>query len=109
PGGHGESDALGQRPPSGDADEDMPADEHDGTRRSRRSAKRSGTSRARSTGAERRRRPRKGVIIAVSLVLVVALAAGGYVGRGYLFPPDYEGQGSGSVRIKVEQGASGSG
>ncbi|MFC4562618.1 endolytic transglycosylase MltG [Nocardiopsis mangrovi] len=60
-------------------------------------------SRRRGRTAER---GKKGVAIVVA-VAVVAVAGGGYAGSRYLFPPDFDGEGSGEVEVTVEDGASG--
>ncbi|GAA1775774.1 endolytic transglycosylase MltG [Streptomonospora arabica] len=88
-----------------------PSDGEDGDpgRRPRRGARADGgRGRTRRPGKQRKRRSRKGPVILLCVVLVAVLGAGGYVGRAYVFPPDYEGKGSGSVRIEVAEGSSGS-
>ncbi|MFB9800003.1 endolytic transglycosylase MltG, partial [Streptomonospora salina] len=62
----------------------------------------------RPRAAKKRTRRRTFPVVLVCVVLVAGLAGGGYLGRTYLFPPDYEGEGSGGVRITVAEGASGS-
>ncbi|QBI55097.1 endolytic transglycosylase MltG [Streptomonospora litoralis] len=109
-------DRTGFTDPAYGDEDDAPEDDggrRGGRRRARRSAERSGSSRSRggkagSARRERGRGPRKALIAALAVALVALLATGGYVGRGYLFPPDYEGRGSGDVQVTVEEGATGS-
>ncbi|MDT0303293.1 endolytic transglycosylase MltG [Streptomonospora wellingtoniae] len=92
-----------------DSPEPSDGDDGDDGRRPRRGA-RAGGGRGRKgrPAKQRNRRSRKGPVILLCVVLVAVLGAGGYVGRAYVFPPDYEGKGSGSVRVEVAEGSSGS-
>ncbi|MUL42785.1 endolytic transglycosylase MltG [Streptomonospora sp. PA3] len=95
-------------------DDDPVRSEAPGRRRPRRASgggrDRRGRARGGAARAARGRGgpSRKTLIIVLSVALVAALAAGGYVGRAYVFPPDYEGQGSGSVEFTVAEGSSAS-
>ncbi|GAB3450924.1 hypothetical protein GCM10027570_26500 [Streptomonospora sediminis] len=98
----------------GDEDDDGRGGSGRRSRRSRRAEHGSSRSRGRSQRSARKQRgrergPRKGPVIVLVVVLVAVLGTGGYFGWGYLFPPDYEGQGSGEVEFVVEQGATGTG
>ncbi|MFC3995767.1 endolytic transglycosylase MltG, partial [Nocardiopsis sediminis] len=57
-------------------------------------------------GNQKGKKSKKGIAIVVA-VAVVAVAGGGYVTRQYLFPPDFDGEGSGEVEVTVDEGASG--
>ncbi|NYI98828.1 UPF0755 protein [Streptomonospora nanhaiensis] len=103
--------------PADDEDDDRPRRSRRGGRRAARAGSAPdpdgetpapGGRRAARRARTARSRPRKGVTVVVALALVTGVGAGGFaLGRTYLFPPDYEGEGSGSVEIVVEEGATG--
>ncbi|WP_046470236.1 endolytic transglycosylase MltG [Allosalinactinospora lopnorensis] len=56
---------------------------------------------------ERKLRRTKMAMAATAGVLALALVAGGIVLRSYVFPPDYDGEGSGEVEIAIQDGQTG--
>ncbi|WP_040275638.1 endolytic transglycosylase MltG [Streptomonospora alba] len=102
-----ESDAPGYAFHNEDGTEDDdsgPAEE-----RSRRRGDPGGRGRGRQARpAKKRTRRRRLPIVLICLALVALLTGGGYLGRIYVFPPDYDGQGSGNVEVIVAEGSSGS-
>ncbi|MFD0804133.1 endolytic transglycosylase MltG, partial [Streptomonospora algeriensis] len=74
----------------------------------RRSGRDGGRARGRQAQPAKGRKRGKLPVVLVCLVVVAGLAGGGYLGRIYVFPPDYEGRGSGTVEITVAEGSSGS-
>ena len=59
-------------------------------------------------GGGGRRRGNKGLMILLALVLMLVIAGGGFaVMRTYVFPPDFDGTGSGEVVVVIEEGQSG--
>ncbi|RKS04485.1 UPF0755 protein [Nocardiopsis sp. Huas11] len=79
-------------------------------RRQREMARRAKQARQRKggSGKARRKRRSKGVMIALVLVLVLVVVGGGYgVMRTYVFPADFDGEGSGEVIFTIEEGDSG--
>ncbi|KOX12051.1 endolytic transglycosylase MltG [Nocardiopsis sp. NRRL B-16309] len=80
------------------------------SRRQREMKRRAKQARQRKGGSGRARRKRnsKGMMIALVLVLVLVVVGGGYgIVRTYVFPADYDGEGSGEVVVTIEQGDSG--
>jgi UPF0755 protein len=81
------------------------------TRQVRRPAGRGGKARQvrRTAGAKPRRGSRTAVVVSL-VILLVFMAAGGAVGyrllRTYVIPPDFSGEGTGSVIVQVGQGQS---
>ena len=62
----------------------------------------------RKGGGRPRRRKNKGLMVLLALVLMVVVAGGGFtVMRTYVFPPDFEGAGSGEIVVTIEDGQSG--
>lgn len=85
------------------------AEAYGGGRRSRKKAKELKRARANAGKAGRdRHRRNKTLMIVLALVLLLGIVGGGYgVVRTYVFPPDFEGQGSGEVILVIEQDDSG--
>ncbi|WP_236568108.1 MULTISPECIES: endolytic transglycosylase MltG, partial [unclassified Nocardiopsis] len=86
------------------------AEAYGGGRSSRRKAKELRRARANAGKAGRlRRRRNKTLMVVLALALLLVVAGGGYaVMRAYVFPADFEGQGSGEVIVVVEKGDAGS-
>ncbi|GAA3746088.1 endolytic transglycosylase MltG [Salinactinospora qingdaonensis] len=93
------------------SDEDDEPPRRDRKRRSAAGAGRRSTASRKSRRAVRKRRRNRGAGIVAVLVLLLIVGGGGTAGftvlRTYVFPPDYDGEGEGSVKIVVEEGFTG--
>ncbi|WP_077691072.1 MULTISPECIES: endolytic transglycosylase MltG [Nocardiopsis] len=81
-----------------------------GGRSSRRKAKELKRARANAGrgGRKRRRGGGRGMMILLALALILVIAGGGYgIMSVYVFPDDFEGQGSGEVVFVIEEGQAG--
>lgn len=101
--------------PDGDPD-DLPdhqarmreAFERKGASRAPRNASKARARRGRGGHKGRGRRRRSKLAMAgAAAVLALAVAVGGLVLRSYMFPPDFDGGGSGEVEIVIEDGETG--
>ncbi|MDA8372361.1 MAG: endolytic transglycosylase MltG [Nocardiopsaceae bacterium] len=94
--------------PADDDGEDGAADRGRRSRQGRGRRSRSSRASGKAVRKRRGRRGRKGVVVVAIVALTAVIGGGGYVlARDYVFPPDFDGEGSGEVEVAVEDGASG--